>query len=103
MESLSWRVRLIKMVGKRSCISLTGCICLRIYKGIAAAWGGQYINLTQSAENVFYVNPFHVPDAVPDIDRYVAEKAELAYAICEQALKSFHENNGIQFRVYAFA
>lgn len=57
------------------------------YKGIAAAWGGQYINLTQSAENVFYVNPFHVPDEVPDIDRFVAEKAEFAYAICEQALK----------------
>ena len=57
------------------------------YKGIAAAWGGQYINLTQSAENVFYVNPFHVPDEVPDIDRVVAEKAEFAYAICEQALK----------------
>ena len=56
------------------------------YKGIAAAWGGQYINLTQSAENVFYVNPFHVPDEVPDIDRFVAEKAEFAYAICEQAL-----------------
>lgn len=57
------------------------------YKDIAAAWGGQYINLTQSAENVFYVNPFHVPDEVPDIDRFVAEKAEFAYAICEQALK----------------
>ncbi len=57
------------------------------YKGIAAAWGGQYINLTQSEENVFYVNPFHVPDEVPDIDRFVAEKAEFAYAICEQALK----------------
>ena len=57
------------------------------YNGIAAAWGGQYINLTQSAENVFYVNPFHVPDEVPDIDRFVAEKAEFAYAICEQALK----------------
>ncbi len=57
------------------------------YKGIAAAWGGQYINLTQSAENVFYVNPFHVPDEVLDIDRFVAEKAEFAYAICEQALK----------------
>ena len=57
------------------------------YKGIAAAWGGQYINLTQSAENIFYVNPFHVPDEVPDIDRFVAEKAEFAYAICEQALK----------------
>ena len=57
------------------------------YKDIAAAWGGQYINLTQSAENVFYVNPFHVPDVVPDIDRFVAEKAEFTYAICEQALK----------------
>ena len=49
--------------------------------------GGQYINLSQSAENVYYVNPFHVPDVVPDIDRFVAEKAEFAYAICEQALK----------------
>ena len=57
------------------------------YKDIAAAWGGQYINLSQSAENVYYVNPFHVPDVVPDIDRFVAEKAEFAYAICEQALK----------------
>lgn len=47
------------------------------YKDIAAAWGGQYINLTQSAENVFYVNPFHVPDVVPDIDRFVAEKQSL--------------------------
>lgn len=57
------------------------------YKDIAAAWGGQYINLSQSAENLYYVNPFHVPDVVPDIDRFVAEKAEFAYAICEQALK----------------
>ena len=57
------------------------------YKDIAAAWGGQYINLSQSAENVYYVNPFHVPDVVPDIDRFVAEKAEFAYTICEQALK----------------
>ena len=43
------------------------------YKDIAAAWGGQYINLSQSAENVYYVNPFHVPDVVPDIDRFVAD------------------------------
>ena len=60
--------------------------CLTI-SDIAAAWGGQYINLTQSAENVYYVNPFHVPDVVPDQDKFVAEKAEFAYAICEQALK----------------
>ena len=57
------------------------------YKGIAEAWGGQYINLSQSEENVFYINPFHVPDAVPDQDKFIAEKAEFAYAICEQALK----------------
>ncbi|MCR4715857.1 MAG: ATP-binding protein [Lachnospiraceae bacterium] len=57
------------------------------YKGIAEKWGGQYINLTQSAENVFYINPFHVPEHVPDKDRFIAEKAEFAYAICEQALK----------------
>ena len=46
------------------------------YKDIAAG-GGQYINLSQSAENVYYVNPFHVPDVVPDIDRFVAEKRSL--------------------------
>ena len=57
------------------------------YKGIAEKWNGQYINLTQSAENVFYINPFHVPDNVPDKERFIAEKAEFAYAICEQALK----------------
>ena len=57
------------------------------YKGIATAWGGQYINLSQSAENVFYINPFNVPEYVPDKDRFIAEKAEFAYAICEQALK----------------
>lgn len=57
------------------------------YKGIAEEWGGQYINLSQSEENVFYINPFHVPDAVPDQDKFIAEKAEFAYAICEQALK----------------
>lgn len=57
------------------------------YKGIAEAWGGQYINLSQSEENVFYINPFHVPDVVPDQDKFIAEKAEFAYAICEQALK----------------
>lgn len=26
-------------------------------------------------------------DAVPDQDKFIAEKAEFAYAICEQALK----------------
>ncbi len=57
------------------------------YKGIAEEWGGQYINLSQSEENVFYINPFHVPDAVLDQDKFIAEKAEFAYAICEQALK----------------
>lgn len=57
------------------------------YKGIAEEWGGQYINLSQSEENVFYINPFHVPDDVPDQDKFIAEKAEFAYAICEQALK----------------
>ena len=36
---------------------------------------------------LYLPNPFHVPDEVPDIDRFVAEKAEFAYAICEQALK----------------
>lgn len=79
------------------------------YKDIAAAWGGQYINLTQSAENVFYVNPFHVPDVVPDIDRFVAEKAEFAYLYRNEpelnrcTEKPFYENNGFQFRIYAFA
>ena len=57
------------------------------YRGVAEKWGGQYINLTQSMENVFYINPFHVPEYVPDKDKFIAEKAEFAYAICEQALK----------------
>lgn len=57
------------------------------YKVIANEWGGQYINLSQSEENVFYINPFHVPDVVLDQDKFIAEKAEFAYAICEQALK----------------
>ncbi len=57
------------------------------YKGIAEGWNGQYINLSQSTENVFYINPFHVPDFVPDKARFIGEKAEFAYAICEQAMK----------------
>ena len=36
------------------------------YRDIAAVWGGQYINLTLSAKNVFYMNLFHVPDVVQD-------------------------------------
>lgn len=57
------------------------------YKGIARAWNGEYINMTQSEENVFFINPFHVPENVADRDRFIAEKAEFAYAICEQAIK----------------
>lgn len=75
IEELEERTEKIKIIGQTHNMD------------IAAAWGGQYINLSQSAENVYYVNPFHVPDVVPDIDRFVAEKAEFAYAICEQALK----------------
>ena len=57
------------------------------YKGIAERWNGRYINLSQSAENVFYINPFHVPEYIPDKARFIAEKAEFAYAICEQSRK----------------
>lgn len=57
------------------------------YKGIAERWNGRYINLSQSEENVFYINPFHVPEYVPDKARFIAEKAEFAYAICEQSRK----------------
>lgn len=57
------------------------------YREIADAWNGQYINLSQSAENAYYVNPFHVPESIPDEERFIAEKAEFAYAICEQAVK----------------
>jgi type IV secretory pathway VirB4 component len=64
------------------------------YKAIAKAWGGQYINLSQSEENVCYVNPFHVPEFVTDKDKFVAEKAEFAYAICEQALKPIPLSGG---------
>lgn len=57
------------------------------YREIANAWNGAYYNLSQSRDNVYYINPFHVPETVPDKDRFIAEKAEFAYAICEQALK----------------
>lgn len=57
------------------------------YRGIADQFNGQYINLTQSQDNVCYINPFHVPEIIPDRDKFVAEKAEFAFAICEQALK----------------
>ncbi|MCR5691512.1 MAG: ATP-binding protein [Eubacterium sp.] len=57
------------------------------YKEIAEQWKGQYVNLSQSEENVFYINPLHVPENIPDKERFIAEKAEFAYAICEQALK----------------
>ena len=100
------------MMGQVLCFSKDDIIVvdpMGEYKDIAAAWGGQYINLTQSAENVFYVNPFHVPDVVPDIDRFVAEKAEFAYLYRNEpelnrcTEKPFYENNGFQFRIYAFA
>ena len=57
------------------------------YRGIAEKWNGQYINLSQSAENIFSINPFHVPENLPDKEKFIAEKAEFAYAICEQAIK----------------
>lgn len=57
------------------------------YRNIAQKWKGAYFNLSQSEKNVYYNNPFHVPEYVPDKDRFIAEKAEFAYAICEQALK----------------
>ena len=57
------------------------------YRSIAENWGGEYVNLTQAQDNVYYINPFHVPEHVPDREKFVAEKAEFAFAICEQALK----------------
>lgn len=57
------------------------------YRDVAKKWNGQYINLSQSESNVYNINPFHVPDIVPDKDKFIAEKAEFAYAICEQAIK----------------
>ncbi len=57
------------------------------YREISSVWNGAYYNLSQSRDNVYYINPFHVPETVPDRDRFIAEKAEFAYAICEQALK----------------
>ena len=44
-----------------------------------------------------------------DIDRFVAEKAEFAYLYRNEpelnrcTEKPFYENNGFQFRIYAFA
>lgn len=57
------------------------------YRVVAERWGGQYINLSQSESNVYNINPFHVPENISDKDKFIAEKAEFAYAICEQAIK----------------
>ena len=57
------------------------------YKDIAAEWKGEYINLSKSSENKYFINPFHVPAEVDDRDKFIQEKAEFAYAIAEQALK----------------
>lgn len=57
------------------------------YRVVAQKWGGQYINLSQSESNIYNINPFHVPENVLDKDKFIAEKAEFAYAICEQAIK----------------
>lgn len=57
------------------------------YRVVAERWGGQYINLSQSESNIYNINPFHVPGNISDKDKFIAEKAEFAYAICEQAIK----------------
>lgn len=57
------------------------------YKDMTIEWKGEYINLSKSSENRFFINPFHVPEEVDDQDKFIQEKAEFAYAIAEQALK----------------
>lgn len=57
------------------------------YRDICQIWQGEYINLSKSKDNVCFMNPFHVPDEIPDRMKFLEEKEEFAYAICEQALK----------------
>ena len=57
------------------------------YRDICQLWQGEYINLSKSKDNVCFMNPFHVPDEIPDRMKFLEEKEEFAYAICEQALK----------------
>ena len=76
-------------MGQVFCFSLDDLICvdpMGEYRDIAEKWGGEYVNLSKASDNVYYINPFHVPEFVPDKDKFIAEKAEFAYAIVEQAL-----------------
>ncbi len=57
------------------------------YRDICQLWQGEYINLSKSKDNACFMNPFHVPDEIPDRMKFLEEKEEFAYAICEQALK----------------
>ena len=73
-------------------------------------------SLTPQTERIYKVPLFHrlgsclIPlDVVPDIDRFVSEKAEFANLYRNEpelnrcTEKPFYENNGFQFRIYAFA
>lgn len=57
------------------------------YEDIAEPLHGQYVKYSQSSDNKVYSNPFHVPEYVEDEVKFISEKAEFAYAICEQAIK----------------
>ena len=57
------------------------------YEDIAEPFKGQYVKYSQSSDNKVYSNPFHVPEFVEDEVKFISEKAEFAYAICEQAIK----------------
>lgn len=57
------------------------------YEDITDVFKGQYVKYTQSSDNKVYSNPFHVPEVVEDEQKFISEKAEFAYAICEQAIK----------------
>ncbi|HAV90093.1 MAG TPA: hypothetical protein DCW44_02310 [Eubacterium sp.] len=77
-------------MGQVLCFSNDDIICIDPmgeYRDIVNAWNGEYINFTQSKENKFFINPFHVPEHMDDRDRFIAEKAEFGFAIVEQALK----------------
>lgn len=68
---------------------------MREYQDICTYWEGDYINMAKSKNNVCYMNPFHVPEGIKDQIKFLEEKEEFAYAICEQAIKEVGALNNV--------
>lgn len=79
-------------MGQVLCFTRDDVICvdpMGEYKDIAKRYHGQYIDLTGHGKSNTFVNPFHVYGDVPEngMQKFLEEKAEFAFAICEQAMK----------------